>query len=147
MKNKYLLYFILSSISVINVGCKDKITNLEPTALELQITALMNNNSSWGLNGGTVMKDGYEVTSQFDGFVLMIGEFTYTTQNALSTAWPASGTWQFVNENPNKVERGDGVEIDINIANNQLTLKYSVTDIGGKVKGINGVYQFNLTSN
>jgi hypothetical protein len=149
MKNKYLIYLALFTITIISVSCKDKNTDPDPTELEIQLEALMNNNSSWGLNGGSVIKDGYDVSSQFDGFILSIGEFTYATENGLTTAWPTQGTWQFVNENPNKIKRDDGVDVDVTVANNQLTLTFTVTDIGGRGNGIDGVYKykFNLTSN
>ena len=149
MKTSYITYLLFIALAIVTFNCKTKTADPdpEPTALELQLESLMNNNTSWGLTGGSVLKDGYDVTSQFSGFTLNIGEFTYTTENGLLTAWPSTGTWQFVNDNPNKVIRGDGVEIDVAIANNQLTLTFSVTGIGGRVKGINGTYTFTLTSN
>jgi len=149
MTNKFIIYLtIIISTALITQGCKPKsVEPKEKTALELQLEALMNNGTSWGLNGGTVMKDDYDVTSQFAGFTLTIGEFTYTTQNALATTWPSTGTWQFVNDNPSKVVRDDGIEIDVTPSNGQLKLSFSVTNLGGKITGINGIYEFFLTSN
>ncbi len=148
MKNRHIIQLALIALIAFNFGCETKTVDpTDPTDLELQLEALMNNNTAWGLNGGSVVKDGFDVTSQFDGFALSIGEFTYTTQNSLDTAWPSSGNWEFVNDNPNKILRSDGVEITVNITGSKLILSYTVSNIGGKTSGINGNYEFTLTSN
>jgi len=149
MKNRYLNSLAIIAIALFSFGCDgtNPTPDADPTALELQLEALMNNNNSWGLTSGTVTKDGFDVTNQFDGFELNIKEFTYTTQNSLDTAWPGSGNWEFVGENPNKIERSDGVEITVNITGSNLSLSYTVTNVGGKGNGIDGNYVFTLTSN
>jgi len=148
MKNRHIISLLLITLLAFSFGCKPKTVNpTDPTALKLQLEALMNNNTAWGLTGGTVVKDGFDVTSQFDGFSLSIGNFTYTTQNGLDTAWPSAGNWEFVNDNPNKILRSDGVEITANITASKLILSYTVSNIGGKASGINGNYEFTLTSN
>jgi hypothetical protein len=148
MKN-YNINLVFIAIALLSIGSykKKTVTPDTPTELELQLEALMNNNSSWGLTNGSVIKDGYDVTSQFSGFTLNIGEFTYTTSNGLDTAWPSSGNWEFSNNNPNKVLRSDGVLIDVTLTNGQLTLSFTVANLGGKTSGINGNYEFTLTSN
>jgi len=143
MKNKFILYSFL--LVFLFIGCKKP--SPTPDLLQIQLENLKNKNMSWGLVGGSVIKDNYDVTSQFSGFTLTIGEYTYITQNSIASAWPTSGTWQFVNDNPNLVVREDGVEIDVAIANNQLTLSFTVSGIGGRVSGIDGNYVFTLTSN
>ncbi len=148
MKNRHIIHLVLIALTAFSFGCETKTVDpTDPTALELQLEALMNNNTSWGLNGGSVVKDGFDVTNQFDGFALHIGDFTYTTQNSLNTAWPSSGNWEFENDNPNKILRSDGVEIIVNITASKLILSYTVSNIGGKTSGINGNYEFTLTSN
>ena len=149
MKNKYINYLILIIIATFSYGCKGTTVDpTEPTTLELQLEALINNNVSWAVSGGSVVKDGYNVSSQFEGFSLSFGEFTYSTQNGLATAWPSAGIWEFVNDNPNKIIRNDGVEIDVSLINNDLVLSFNVTGVtGGRIKGIDGNYIFTLSSN
>ena len=148
MNNKHIISLVLIGLIAFSFGCEPKTVDpAKSTDLELQLEALMNNNTAWGLNGGTVVKDGFDVSSQFDGFALSIGEFTYTSQNSLNTAWPSAGSWEFINDNPNKILRSDGVEITVNITASKLVLSYTVSNIGGKASGINGNYEFTLTSN
>jgi len=106
----------------------------------------MNNGSSWEVS--EVIKDGYDVTIQFDGFVLTIGEFTYTTVNGLESAWPTSGSWSFYNNDAATILRDDDTVIDVGISGGELTLEFSVNDLstGGRLKGINGNYQFVMVS-
>lgn len=140
IKNILFLILILS----VSVACKKKANDPEPTLLEQRLVELINGGVSWEVS--SVTKDGYNVTGQFTGFVLTIGEFTYSTENALAKAWPKSGTWSFYNDDPNTVLRDDGVIINVNINGSSLVLTYSVTNLGGRVDGINGDYQFNLVS-
>jgi hypothetical protein len=149
MKNRYIIHIAIASLLILSVGCKKKTTDPdpEPTLLELQLKALQNEGRAWGITGGSVTKDGYDVSSQFNGFTLSFGEFTYTTQNGLVSAWPGSGTWKFSNKGPNKIERDDGIVMGVNLTNNNLTLKYTVSGkSGGKVKGIEGEFTFVLIS-
>lgn len=149
MKNRYINLIALIAIVAFSFSCGgDTVDPVNPSATELQLKSLMNDNASWSVGGGSVVKDGYNVTNQFDGFTIAIGEFTFTTQNGLETAWPSTGTWEFINDNPNKILRSDGVEIEVNIINNDLILTFNVTGIsGGRVKGIDGNYTFTLSSN
>lgn len=148
MQNRYIIYMALIAYLFINTGCNKSTVDPTPDPLQVQLEKLMNGNSSWGIKGGSVVKDGYDVTSQFSGFTLTLGEFTYTTQNSLASAWASSGTWQFSNNDPNKIMRKDGVLIDITLNNNQLILKFNVSGLtGGRVTGINGYYTFTLTGN
>jgi hypothetical protein len=106
------------------------------------LTNLKNGGIPWSLV--SVTKDGYDVADEFTGFALLIGDFTYNTQNGVSSAWPASGTWQFYNGNINVMLRNDGVLINSTIVNNQLILKFTVTGVseGGRVEGVDGEYHF-----
>lgn len=131
-------------LAAFNMGCKSKSVDPEPTDLDKKMEALGNNNVAWTLTGGSVEKDGFDVSSQFDGFTLAFGEFTYETENGLSSAWPAKGTWSFISDNPNKLKRDDGVEMDATISGTVLTLKFNVTNVGGRGAGIDGAYTFIL---
>jgi len=87
-----------------------------------------------------------DVTDQFDGFKLVIGDLTYTTTNALPSAWPATGTWSFENESGTLVTRNDGVQITIDASTTSLKLTFSVAGLGngGRINGVDGEYIFSL---
>ena len=87
-----------------------------------------------------------DVSDQFSGFKLTVGDFTYTTVNALPSAWPASGTWSFANDSGTLVDRSDGVQITVAVSTSSLKLSFSVTGLGsgGRTKGVDGEYVFDL---
>lgn len=122
-----------------------------PSAKEEQLVKLQNNGKAWVVNSSSqssVFKDGYDVTSQFAGFSLEFGEFTYNTTNGLPHVWPTSGTWSFENDNASKIIRDDGVQINVNQTGNQLTLNFIAAGVGtgGRTKSLEGQYQFSLFS-
>lgn len=147
MKKIKDIFSILLIISFATyMGCKKKGTDPQPDPLADRLEELMNNGSSWEVS--EVTKDGYDVTDQFNGFKLTIGEFTYTTVNALESAWPSSGTWSFYENDASTILRDDDTIIYVGISGGQLTLTFSVDDLstGGRFNGINGDYQFILVS-
>ena len=127
-------------------GCK-KDTPLTET--EQRLVELKNSGKGWILAGpsGSVIKDGYDVTSQFTGFKLNFGDYTYTTQNSLTLVWEPSGTWQYLNNDPNKIERGDGYILDLTISTNTLDISFvGPGSTGGRLDGVSGSYLFHLVS-
>jgi hypothetical protein len=119
----------------------------DPEPKEEQLLALMNNGSSRVLASGGVVKDGYDVTDQFTGFKLAIGKYTYSTQNSLAGAWPASGTWEFNNGQINSIKRDDDVVISLALNGSNLTLTFTaLAPPGGRIEGLAGDYTFNLKS-
>lgn len=148
MKNfKYIFSILLLAGLSTFISCKDD-SDTEPTPLELQLEALQNGGSNWVLANDGVQKDGYDVTSQFPGFALTIGNKTYNTQNGTDPVWPASGTWDFQNDNPNLILRDDGTSITISLSGNTMTLTFMANGInsGGRVDAVSGEYQFHLVS-
>ena len=140
---KYILSIVVLFGLITFAGCKKDSADPEPDALTERLTELMNGGSTWDLVN--VTKDGYDVSDQFTGFKLTIGEFTYSTTNALATAWPASGSWEFNNGNPNSIVRDNDVIISASLSNNQLTLSFSVTGLsGGRLASVDGDYIFTL---
>lgn len=132
---------IIAAIGFIS-GCKSK--SEDPSPQDQQKVLLINDGIAWKL--GTVTKDGLDVTDQFDGFRLTIGDFTYTTVNALSSAWPSEGSWSFANNEGTIVNRSDGVVITVQVSTTSLKLTFNVTGLGsgGRVKGVDGEYTFDL---
>ncbi len=144
MNTKYIAYIVIIAFSF---SCdKNSVEPKEPTVLEAQLAPLQNEDTPWSITNGSVTKDGYDVSDQFNGFNLTFGEFTYTTQNAVTSAWPSSGTWEFSNNDPNKIMRDDGVLMNAIFSNNSLVLTFNVSNIGGRVKGVDGEYTFILPS-
>jgi len=141
---KYILSIVVLFGLITFAGCKkDSSDPVGPDPLADRLTELMNGGSTWDLVN--VTKDGYDVSDQFNGFKLTIGEFTYSTTNALATAWPVSGIWAFNNDNPNSIVRDNDVIISTSISNNQLTLSFSVTGLsGGRLASVDGDYVFTL---
>jgi len=136
--------------AMMTIGCNDNGGDEEqPDPLTEQIIALMNDGSVWRLSSLGVEKDGLDVTSQFDGFTLTIGNKTFSTTNSLDSAWPSSGTWDFENGNANRILRNDGVLIFVTLFENTLTLTFTttVTNSGERNAGISGEYRFHLVSN
>ena len=147
MKNIKDIFSIVLIISFVTYSsCKKKGTDPQPDPLADRLEELINNGSSWEVS--EVTKDGYDVTDQFNGFTLTIGEFTYTTTNALESAWSSSGTCSFLNNDASTILRDDDTIIDVGISGGQLTLTFSVDDLssGGRLRGINGDYQFVMLS-
>ena len=131
---------------ILVISCKGTETAPTPDPTDEQLQALMNNGSAWVLGAGGVEKDGYNVTDQFTGFKLTIGEFTYSAQNGVASAWPNSGTWSFNNGNSNFVLRDDGVVISVAFNGATLLLTFTINSAGGRSDGITGEYIFQLVS-
>ncbi len=118
-----------------------------PDPKDAQLSALKNGGSSWVLSSGGVVKDGFDVSNQFTGFKLNIGEYTYSIQNSLETAWPDSGSWGFNNDNINSIKRDDGVVLSVILGGGNLTLSFTAAgSTGGRIEGLSGDYVFNLVS-
>uniref|UniRef100_UPI004049B52F hypothetical protein n=1 Tax=Fulvivirga sp. TaxID=1931237 RepID=UPI004049B52F len=117
------------SLSVVLIGlltivsCKDD-SEPTPSEIEEQLTALMNDGSKWVLSNDGVTKDGFDVTSQFAGFKLTIGNKTYATENGLSPVWETSGIWDFQNDNPNLILRDGDTSITISLSGGNLTMTF-----------------------
>jgi len=147
---RFIILAVITFLAIPIGGCStETIEDPQPDPLQVQLNALLQNGgASWSTVGGTVRKDGFDVSSQFTGFTVTFGEFTYTTQNSVDTAWPGSGTWQFSNNNPNTILRDDGVLIDVSLSSNFLHLRFTVDgSAGGRVEGIAGEFIFALSGN
>ncbi|MEQ9167600.1 MAG: hypothetical protein RLO12_15180 [Fulvivirga sp.] len=139
------------SLSVVLIGlltivsCKDD-SEPTPSEIEEQLTALMNDGSKWVLSNDGVTKDGFDVTSQFAGFKLTIGNKTYATENGLSPVWETSGIWDFQNDNPNLILRDGDTSITISLSGGNLTMTFMAdgASTGGRTQSVSGEYQFHL---
>lgn len=147
---KHTIKIVLLSSLLFSEGC-NKDDNPDPTivALNKQLEALMNEGSSWVLRStGGVMKDDIDVSNQFSGFKLTIGNKTYTTQNSLGHVWNTSGRWDFQQNNPALILRDGNVVVSVSHSDNSLTLTFATggKSEGARVNSISGEYVFNLIS-
>lgn len=127
-------------------GCKNDPATLSET--EQQLMALQNNGKNWIIGSNVVLKDGVDVSDRFSGFKLSIGNKTYTTENGINPVWPASGTWDFQDNNPQLLVRDDGVVMNANLVSGNLTLTFVADAVptGGRTTSVSGEYQFNFVS-
>ncbi len=147
---KILKYSLTIMLFVAIAGLSSCKKDDDPTVSDTdqQLITLMNNGTNWTLSSNGVTKDGFDVTDQFDGFILTIGNKTYSTVNGLSPVWESSGTWDFSNNNPNQIVRDGDTEITVNISTSGLTLTFSADAVpnGGRVEAVSGEYQFHFIS-
>ncbi|MBK6266947.1 hypothetical protein JKA74_18025 [Marivirga sp. S37H4] len=147
MKNlKYILSILILATMTIVAGCKSDSSDPAPDALALQRELLMNEGKSWIIGTEGIIKDGYDVSSQFQGFSLTIGQNTFTTVNSLASAWPESGNWKFDEDNENIILRSDRVIIMVAVTATTLRLTFTVGGENGRFAGLEGEYEFNLVS-
>jgi hypothetical protein len=145
---KHTLTIALVFALLVFTGCKDNDVDPTAAALNEQLNALMNGGSSWVLGStGSVTKDGVDVSSQFAGFKLTIGNKTYTTQNSLRHVWNASGTWGFPGDNPDLILKDGSVEVSVSHSDSSLTLTFTAGNSeGGRLNSVSGEYVFHLIS-
>lgn len=150
MKTKYittaLSIIVLSAITIIS-GCSSD-DGGDPSPLDMQLALLENESKSWVLAGGSVVKDGFDVSDQFAGFKLTITGFNYTSENSLSGVWASSGTWIFKDDQITTLKRNDEVIVTINnISSTQIALSFrDPNGTGGRYSSIPGDYVFTLIS-
>jgi hypothetical protein len=144
LKNSFALSLLITFLAF--AGCGEDPVDPAAAALNQRLDELMNSGSAWGLGStGRVIKDDIDVTNQFAGFKLTIGNKTYTTQNSLSHVWKASGSWDFQNGNRDKIVRDDAVVIAVTHSNGKLTLTLTANGkSGGRVNSVVGEYEFQL---
>ncbi|HNP17479.1 MAG TPA: hypothetical protein PKL31_03505 [Fulvivirga sp.] len=148
MNVKLYLVIGLCTVFILLNGCK---SSDDPVAIDpfaQQTTLLENNGKPWISSGGSIIKDGYDVSSQFNGFKLSISGNQYSTVNSLKDVWGTQGSWSYHDNNINVLERNDGVLLTIKLINNELTITFTDPkgSSGGSLEGISGDYIFELVS-
>jgi hypothetical protein len=145
--NSLLVLIVLSGVLCFT-ACSSEDVGDDPTPIDQQLILLENGSKSWVLAGGSVIKDDFDVTDQFNGFELTVQGFNFTTVNSLSGVWADQGSWTFVDDQITKMERNDGVVVNIQqVSSSQLTLRFSDPNgTGGRYSSIPGDYVFTLLS-
>jgi len=101
---------------------------------------------TWILDAGAnvVTVAGRDVSTDWNGFTLTLGDKTYSTSGSFSPeVWPASGTWAF-GSSVNILVRDDGIEVSISVTETSLSLQFDYTVAGGRLNGIDGTWIFKL---
>ena len=132
---KYFLSLFFAFI--LFISCK----SIDPDSLiidplELQAGLL---DGSWKLKDlSSAIKDG-NIEGSFSDLELIIygsnkqgGNYT-TVNTSDKNVWPEKGTWEFYNDDPNKILRNDSVLITISISDTTLNSSFIV--IGGLKEG------------
>ncbi len=132
-----LLLFVLFSLLVKLQACGD---DDHTNPLQVRLNELT---GTWRL--GTVFNDNNDITNQFQGFELTFeADKTFITQNG-GNAWPASGRFDFLDDNANLIVRNDDVEVEIvEITNTSLQLSFTQSTLNGRAAGITGSFSFSL---
>jgi len=113
----------------------------EPTPQEVAEALLL---GSWSLDGGSILIDGVDVTSKYDGFTATIGEGSFSTTNS-GGLFPAVGTWQWSGASDSEFVTGSGKSILVT-ALTATSFKFSFAKTTGNVPaGIPGEYVISLT--
>jgi len=98
------LLCVLSLFMLTNCGKETPLTEAE------KVTAVLAS-GQWKMNSALV--DGTDQSSVYQGLTLNFTATGFTSTNG-EPIWPATGTWQFTNDNARAMKRNDGVEVSIN---------------------------------
>lgn len=113
----------------------------EPTGAEKNEAMLKG--SAWNMLSVTV--NGVDKTSLYAGLKITFTSSTYTSVTG-GAVWPASGTWDFTNEDGVTIERNDGAMIsvvEITETNLVLSMLWTKTTLGGgREKSVEGQHVF-----
>jgi hypothetical protein len=117
----------------------------EPETARIQKILAAN---SWVIQ--TVTVNEMDQTNLFTGLTLSFTKTNYSTTNG-GVVWPASGTWEFVDETAKTIVRNDGLQITINEVTNtslKLALTWSTTTLGGgRTASVAGDHEFSFIKN
>lgn len=146
IKNRF--FAVMACIALATGGCKDDSGDSAPSATDSRLTELMNNGVLWTLSSQGVTKDGFDVSDQFAGFKLNIGNKVYNTINGKSPVWETSGSWDFIDNNPNQLLRDGSTQISISLSGGNLALTFMADGVsqGGRSEAVSGEYIFHLVS-
>jgi len=126
------LLFVLSLFMLTNCGKETPLTEAE------KVTAVLAS-GQWKMNSASV--DGTDQSSVYQGLTLNFTATGFTSTNG-EPIWPATGTWQFTNDNARAMKRNDGVEVSINESTDSklvLQMSWSKTTLGsGRINSVGG---------
>lgn len=143
-KRKLMSLLTVASVLALTLSLDScKSDDLSPSTKESAAKLLTS--ASWKVQSVTI--DGIDKTSVFSGLILSFTTSSFTAING-DPVWPASGTWNFLDEEAKIIERNDGLEITVSeISENKLglTLDWSKTTFEtGRNLSMKGVHKFNF---
>ena len=146
MRIKLSMIALILVMGVLINSCKD---DEKPTKTPEQIQT-EKLTGTWVLEtGGTnpaVTIDGNnDVSANWSGFTLTLGNKTYQTSNSDSPEiWPANGTWDY-GTSVSKLVRNDDIEMTVSVSENtSLQLQFSYSASGGRLAGLEGNWIFRM---
>lgn len=143
MRTNALILFSLC-LALISAGCGKSNSggDTEPTEQELALAALQ---GTWSLaNGGTIARDGNDVSANYSGFTVRLSEGTYQTTNA-GDLFSASGTWTWLGQSTTQFNLDDGKTISIEQVETDRWVFSFTQSNGGTIEGVEGLYRITLT--
>ena len=145
MRSKLSFAIALLAFGVIFSACKKD----DPPAKTDEQIQLEKLTGTWAVPSpaaaNTVTIQGNDVTADWSSFKITFsdGNFTTVGNDAAPEVWPSSGTWSFASGDVNTLQRGDGVDISVNVSESSLTMTFNYTAPGGRLNGVEGDWQFN----
>lgn len=94
----------------------------------------------------SVRVDGVDQTAIYKGLTINFTPATYETTNG-GVVWPASGTWKFTSSDFTTLKREDGIEVQVEVADETLNLSLTwakTTLSGGRLGSIKGRHIFSF---
>ncbi len=148
----YIVTILIAIVVLSNAACKKSDT---PSLTEEQIQIALLAKSWSPVEGSFVTQDNQDVSINFQGFNLVFNTSkSYTSTNGNSPIWSEAGTYEFevINgvKNLNRLIRSDGTEVritDVTESILRIEFYYDPDNTGGRTKGIQGRYVFNLVNN
>ena len=133
-----LRLMIVLMLGLFVMGCDIDKVEIE-TAQDIAFEILGAGPWSLGDGAGSILVDGTNVSANYPGFSLTIGDGTYSTINS-DDLFSASGTWQWIDDEATMIRLDDGKELSIVTLNQfRFTFTFSLAD-GGVRAGIPGNY-------
>ena len=145
MKIRLSLIALTLVIGVLVSSCK-KDPPVTKTDEEVQIEKLT---GTWKLQAGAnaVTVASNDVTADWTGFTLTLGDKTYQTSSSSEPLiWPSNGTWAF-GTSVSTLVRDDGVEVTVSVTDTSLQLQFDYSASGGRLNGIEGNWIFKMVPN
>jgi hypothetical protein len=143
--NKMKLIVSLMAVAIAIAGMLS--CESDDPKLDAQAQFIKGLSGTWTVAGGSVTRDGADVTEFFSGMTITFAaDRSYTVANAVVPIWAPDGTFTLEkNSNSFNIIRDDGVVITVSqLQANSVTLSFSYMAPLGRAKSISGEFVFNL---
>jgi hypothetical protein len=136
-RNLRALWICAVVVVMIAGSCKDD----DPSEAEVQTNKLV---GTWIIGQQGYVKRDDITSNEWNDFTLTLTNTAYTSNSNYTAVWPTQGTWKFAGGNINRIEREDGLPIDIEITESTLKLTFMQPEAGssGRLSGVSGEYVF-----